>query len=62
MLQKVGNGLKRCVDCLIRWILMGLIRIAFRPKIYYATPKAKEEALKVPMLISAIMCGEWTVR
>ena len=51
MLQKVGNGLKRCVDCLIRWILMGLIRIAFRPKIYYATPKAKEEALKVPMLI-----------
>lgn len=51
MLERIGKGLQRGLDCLIRWLLMGLIRLAFRPKIYYASEKARKEALSRPMLV-----------
>ena len=35
----------------IRWLLMGLIRLAFRPKISYATARAREEAFRMPMIM-----------
>ena len=35
----------------IRWTLMGLIRLAFRPKISYVSDRARQEAFRSPMIM-----------
>lgn len=45
---RTRNGvLNRC----IRWTLMGLIRLAFRPKISYVSDRARQEAFRSPMIM-----------
>ena len=45
---RTRNGvLNRC----IRWTLMGLIRLAFRPKISYVSARARQEAFRSPMIM-----------
>ena len=46
-LRRLNGALNRC----IRWTLMGLIRLAFRPKIFYVTDQAKREALRSPKIM-----------
>ena len=45
--RAVNDALNRC----IRWTLMALIRLAFRPKIYYATAEAQQAAFRSPMIM-----------
>lgn len=46
-LRTLNGVLNRC----IRWTLMGLIRLAFRPKISYVSDRARQEAFRSPMIM-----------
>jgi len=50
-MKKLMAALESVLNHLIRWLLMGLIRLAFRPKIYFVSEKARQEALRVPTVM-----------
>ena len=50
-MKKLKAGLKWLVYHILRVVLFTLIRIFFRPKLVYASEKARQEAFREPMVI-----------
>lgn len=53
-MKRISAWLHRLVSALIRWILQFLVLLAFRPKMLFASEKARQDAFSVP---SVIICN-----